>query len=364
MPKYCAVFIPLFTSLKDWEKIGILNRELYIYHKHFETFGTRFMIFTCGDDQDKEFQDQFEGIEIVAMNIRSPLKLFVKFFFLPFFYNSSLKKVNLIKIDQMWSAWIGLWFSIVFSKRLWARMGYEQYQLQCSQKTHFLKRYLVYLLSLLTYKKASVITVTTESIKNFVIRTFAVSPEKIYVKANYIDTNLFKRIKPAAIVNRVLYIGRIDKVKNLFGIIDGCKSSDFGLDIIGQGPLQKQVTKYANEKNININFLGIIPNQNLPRAIEQYRYFILASFHEGNPKSLLEAMSMGCACIATDVPGIKGIIRDQENGFLAQTDGLSIGKALKKAKESCTIDIQKNARKYVLENNSLEKLISFENELI
>lgn len=44
--------------------------------------------------------------------------------------------------------------------------------------------------------------------------------------------------------------------------------------------------------------------------------YILPSYHEGLPKSVLEAMSMGRAIITTDVPGCRETVVDGENGFL------------------------------------------------
>ena len=49
---------------------------------------------------------------------------------------------------------------------------------------------------------------------------------------------------------------------------------------------------------------------------------MLTSFTEGMPNTLIEAMSLGTACISTDCPcgGPKDLIRDGENGFLVPVD--------------------------------------------
>lgn len=44
--------------------------------------------------------------------------------------------------------------------------------------------------------------------------------------------------------------------------------------------------------------------------------FILPSYYEGLPKSVLEAMSVGRAIITTDAPGNRDVVEDGENGFL------------------------------------------------
>ena len=46
--------------------------------------------------------------------------------------------------------------------------------------------------------------------------------------------------------------------------------------------------------------------------------FVLPSYREGVPRSLLEAMSMGLPCIATDIRGAREIIKHGEEGLLFQ----------------------------------------------
>jgi glycosyltransferase involved in cell wall biosynthesis len=44
--------------------------------------------------------------------------------------------------------------------------------------------------------------------------------------------------------------------------------------------------------------------------------YVLPSYREGTPRSILEAMSMGRAIITTDVPGCRETVVDGENGIL------------------------------------------------
>lgn len=52
----------------------------------------------------------------------------------------------------------------------------------------------------------------------------------------------------------------------------------------------------------------------------QLDLFVMPSLREGCPRALLEALSVGCPVVASDIPGINEIIRDQEDGILADTD--------------------------------------------
>ena len=58
------------------------------------------------------------------------------------------------------------------------------------------------------------------------------------------------------------------------------------------------------------------------KTLIQIQLFLLTSFTEGMPNTLLEAMSLGLACISTDCPcgGPKDVIQDGVNGCLVGVD--------------------------------------------
>ncbi|MEM8841180.1 MAG: glycosyltransferase family 4 protein [Pseudomonadota bacterium] len=51
-------------------------------------------------------------------------------------------------------------------------------------------------------------------------------------------------------------------------------------------------------------------------AIAEAHVYVLPSYREGTPRTVLEAMSMGRPVITTDAPGCRETVRDGENGFL------------------------------------------------
>lgn len=58
---------------------------------------------------------------------------------------------------------------------------------------------------------------------------------------------------------------------------------------------------------------------------------VLPSWREGVPTSLMEAMSMGRPCVATDVPGCREVVKNGINGWLAQCcDPASLAQAMEK----------------------------------
>jgi glycosyltransferase involved in cell wall biosynthesis len=56
--------------------------------------------------------------------------------------------------------------------------------------------------------------------------------------------------------------------------------------------------------------------ENMPELLASAHVVVLPSYREGFPRVLLEATACARPIVATDVPGCREIVRDQENGFL------------------------------------------------
>jgi len=67
----------------------------------------------------------------------------------------------------------------------------------------------------------------------------------------------------------------------------------------------------------SIDFLGRLDD--VRPAIAAASVYVLPSYREGTPRTVLEAMSMGRAIITTDAPGCRETVIDGENGFLVRT---------------------------------------------
>lgn len=78
-----------------------------------------------------------------------------------------------------------------------------------------------------------------------------------------------------------------------------------------------------------IRYLGKLDD--VRPALAQASVFVLPSYREGTPKTVLEAMACGRAIISTDVPGCRETVIDGENGYLVPArDVASLRMALEK----------------------------------
>jgi glycosyltransferase involved in cell wall biosynthesis len=141
---------------------------------------------------------------------------------------------------------------------------------------------------------------------------------------NSVDTNKFVKIslqKQTALKKKlhikrekvILFVGRIIYAKGVQDLLIATKDiKNIKVLIIGDGNYLSKLKKkyplaiYLGQKNESeiINYLSIAD------------IFVNPSYAEGLPTSVLEAGSIGVACVATDVGGTKEIIQSEMNGEL------------------------------------------------
>lgn len=72
--------------------------------------------------------------------------------------------------------------------------------------------------------------------------------------------------------------------------------------------------------------------EDMPSVFAQAQIVCLPSYHEGFPKSLLEAAASRCAIVATDIPGCRLIVQHGVTGWLVPTqDARVLATALQQA---------------------------------
>jgi glycosyltransferase involved in cell wall biosynthesis len=123
-----------------------------------------------------------------------------------------------------------------------------------------------------------------------------------------------------------VYQGRIATEKNIEALLKAWKLTEMGDDcqllMVGDGPIRSSLQPYYGKEH-NIIWLGFIANEqqriDILRAAD---VFILPSLIEGLSISLLEAMSCGVACLATDA-GADGEVLENGAGVVLDTQGVT-----------------------------------------
>nr|WP_263314149.1 glycosyltransferase family 4 protein [Mammaliicoccus sp. Marseille-Q6498] len=143
---------------------------------------------------------------------------------------------------------------------------------------------------------------------------------------NQINTNHIKAIKEKHNITDsnivVSFVGRLVKEKGIIDLLNAYEkvvNKNIKFIIIGDLPdseRDKDAIDIVNnfKKNENIIFTGQISN------INEYLYlsdiYCLPSYREGMPRSIIEAMAMKNAIIATNIRGSREEVVSGENGYL------------------------------------------------
>ena len=177
------------------------------------------------------------------------------------------------------------------------------------------KRVLKALVERLGLRHAAAVIATTEELG----ARAAKLARRVEIIPNGVDLRLFQpRNAERAAGRRVLYVGRLSPEKNLGTLVEAAASAGTGLtlQLVGGGPLRVDLEAQARARGVPVEFPGVVEQAKLPAVYATADVFVLASFTEGHPKVLLEAMACGLPCVASDCAGNRSLITDGETGLL------------------------------------------------
>lgn len=164
----------------------------------------------------------------------------------------------------------------------------------------------------------------------------------------------------------MLFLGRIGDRKGIFDLIDVLKElvleyPSLKLYVGGDGEVEK-LQKIIKKNNLekNIKYIGWVSENKKSEYLKKASYYILPSYNEGMPMSVLEGMAYKNVTISTNVGGISKIIKNNYNGIMIEPgDKEALKKSLvdlfnnSKKREKLSI----NARKTIEEKFNADKNI-------
>ncbi len=149
------------------------------------------------------------------------------------------------------------------------------------------------------------------------------------VKKIIVIRNPVEHRQPAAISQKsnsvvtFLFLGRIADHKGIFDLVNLVIEEQGSLRgkckfLIGGNHEVDRLNKTITEGGIEdlAEYIGWVQDDDKDRFFTMSDYFILPTYHEAMPMTILEALSYGKPVISTPVGGIPEVIEDNKNGYL------------------------------------------------
>ena len=162
---------------------------------------------------------------------------------------------------------------------------------------------------------------------------------KVQVVHCGIDFESFATMRPMPAARRLVCVGRLSAQKGQLILIEAARQlmsngQDFELVIAGDGEMRADVEALIRRYNLQdmIRVTGWIDGQQVQEEILRARGLVLASFAEGLPVVIMEAMALRRPVISTFIAGIPELVRSGEHGWLVPAADLE---ALVDAIKSC-----------------------------
>ena len=172
------------------------------------------------------------------------------------------------------------------------------------------------------------------------LEEIGINKERITYIPNGVNTKLFKPSNDKKSLRKkfaipeddliILSFGRLTEAKQPFKLIEVFsviekEIKDTTLVIAGKGGLFEKTKELVRQKKLkNVRFLGYVDEKDKPDLYACSDYYIMTSKYEGQPLTLLEAMSLGLSCIVSNIPNLR-IIEDANCGIIVDFD--DVGKA-------------------------------------
>lgn len=202
-----------------------------------------------------------------------------------------------------------------------------------------------------------------------------------------VDSDFYKPDFSKKEKNRILFVGRLQKVKgtetlyqciNLSAknrsashvsvaqkgerkdLADTFIPSNCKWVIVGDGEEMDTVMSKVKKENIkNVEFKGSLSHKKTLEEYQKASLFVLPSESEGFPLTLLEALSCGLPCVASNVGDIAVLIKDNVNGYtVKQGNSNDFAKNIKnilkddKLREQMAVNNREKAKNYSWDETS------------
>lgn len=368
---HIALFMTLNVGINTWVKTGLFDREISYYKKLLEFPSIEnIYIFTYDTHLDQRILAEIpQNIRIILMprafSFGGWFFALLYSFLLPMFHWKILRQVAVMKSNQTLGAWTAWLSARLTSAKFIYRSGYlTSSLLQNNLGTNKSKfKAVVYTVLETMLARLSDCIIVSSKHNYHLMKARIRSDKYLFLINNPIDTDFFKSDNTVRRRLSFLYVGRLSAEKNISNLIKSILKTGNVIKVIGRGTLKESLLQQFSDSK-DVSFLEFATPLLVKQELQNHEYFCNTSYHEGMPKSLLEAMSMECVCVCTPTDAALEVIIDGYNGFVANDfseDG--IAQAILRAVSYSSSEIKLRARETVMNKFDLKLAVKQELEI-
>lgn len=223
------------------------------------------------------------------------------------------------------------------------------------------------------FEKTDIFLAQGENWNKFAQNQLQISQTKIKIIHNWtatddlLDIGANKSYSKISNITKFLFVGWMEKEKGIYEIIESIKFLNnkklkFTFTFIGDGKGMTFLKKLVEDNYLNdkVIFKGWVPSEKVKNYYLNSDIFVLPSWSEGMPNSLIEALSCGIACIISNVGMITNYLDDGISALIVPpNDSLSLKVAMEK------LMLDKKLKNFISKNGHLvaNKYFSTKKEL-
>lgn len=352
-----GLFLSIGESLSDISSKGQLARLINYNVKYYLQKFNKVYIFTYQDEGIKLPKNCF----LIAN--KSKLHRYIYSLLLPIIHKEEIKQCDVLRGLQITGGIPCFVAKLFYNKPYIINYGYDYSNFARIEKK-YLQSLLFKAITPFVINFADTVIITAPFL-NTQIKKY--KQKNVYLIPNGVNIQKFApKKRENNPITKLIFVGRLEPQKNLINLLEALKGIDVEMLMVGSGSLKKQILNFASKNKINLKIIDSIPHNRLPKILNNSDIFVMPSLKEGNPKALLEAMSVGLPCIGSRVEGIRELINHNQNGIVTETSSGSIRNGVLKLIGDKYLQkrLGQNARKFVINNFDSGSLLKKETNLL
>ncbi|UCC92581.1 MAG: glycosyltransferase family 4 protein [Thermoplasmata archaeon] len=174
-------------------------------------------------------------------------------------------------------------------------------------------------------RRADRVIVDCQENKQDVVEQYGVDPEVITIVHPVIPIGRFKPAAPEG--PTIVYMGRLSQRKGIKYLISAMpevleRVPDAHLLIGGSGEREGELRRLTSKLGLDgsVEFLGYIPDEDLPDLYARGSVFCMPSVYEGFGMVMLEAMASSLPVVAFKTGGVPEVVEDGVTGYHADPE--------------------------------------------